>query len=134
MNSQEFVQIAYYVSIGFLVAAFITNLVFVMLPLLSKLKVPNGLGKLRFMIFSRVIIGQILIAIAIFCLTGRNIFSDPVVWRYLIGTAVFSLSIGFFIKVIHDVVIVRQQFTPEHIRKAIRIQQEINREKLLQRS
>lgn len=132
INDLHFFLACIGISVVLLVIAFLLNLFVVIPKLWQNLHIPNGLGKIRNVIFSRVTLGEILIAIVIFCLTSRFFIHDTKVLRYVIGVAIVGFSIDVLSKIVLDVIMVYQQFTKEHIEKAIRIQQELNRKKVIE--
>lgn len=130
MNSLSFFLACVGITVVLLVVAFLTNFLLVFPKLIYNLRVPNGLGKLRTMILARVSFGQVVIAISIFCLTSRFFINDPEVLRYIIGIVLVGFGVDLCLKVVTDAITVRQQFTKEHIEKAMRIQHEMNLEKV----
>lgn len=94
-NALIFLYAGYLFSIFVLAVAGILNPIFVIRLQIQQAKVKNGLAILRRQMLGIGIVAEIVIVVALFCLTGRFFIHDPAILRYTITVAIMFFS--FFV-------------------------------------
>lgn len=104
---------SYFLVVPLLVMAAIIYAAFVIPLQYKESRVKNGLAVLRKQMLAKGTLAFATCVLAAFSIVGRFVFSDPVIWRYLIVTAIDVFAICMFGKALIDFRIYHQQFSEE---------------------
>jgi len=110
-----FLYAGYIVSIILLVIAGVLNPVFVIRLQLKQALVKNGLATLRKQMVGIGVIAEVVIIVALFCLTGRFFIHDPDILRYTITIAILFYSFFVLAIVIIFILIYNQNYSQRNI-------------------